>query len=88
VLSRLLPLLHASEGGSVEKVEGVWDLLQNEEKVESSTANVTSNLTTYPSTLLPFFSPPCHDKAPRLHALCMAHEIPEREIPNFGSEIL
>jgi len=49
---RLLPLLYAGEGGSVEKMEGVWDFLQNEEKVESSTTNATSDLTTYPFTLV------------------------------------
>jgi len=33
---RLLPVLYASEGGSAGKVEGILDLLQNEEKGESA----------------------------------------------------
>jgi len=65
---RLLPVLYVGEGGSAEKVEGILDLLRNEEKGESNTVSATSDVRSYPSTLAFLFSPPCHHKSLRLHA--------------------
>jgi len=68
---RLLLVLYEGEGGSTGKVEGILDLLQNEEKGENSTTSATSNVRSYHSTLAFLFSPPCHDKSLGLHPIVL-----------------